>query len=67
MKSKKNILIKFNNLSTFVKNTNIIYSITSNIYKNKINTFLGISGVGKSSLYKSFLREDNFVSKGEII
>lgn len=67
----KRVKIKISNFSSSIDNQRsgfreiILSNIKLLIYSNSINTLVGLSGIGKSSLYKSIFRIFPFNSKGE--
>ncbi|MGC8581760.1 MAG: phosphate ABC transporter ATP-binding protein [Thermoplasmata archaeon] len=64
-------IIKIENFSVYTKNKTILYGINLPVYKNKVNTIVGPSGTGKSTLLRSINRliENNpeFMYSGKII
>ncbi|AQU89456.1 ATP-binding cassette domain-containing protein [Candidatus Carsonella ruddii] len=60
-------MIKIINLSIKCENFFIFKNINFLINKNKIYVIIGNNGIGKSTLLKSFIKDENYVFSGKII
>ncbi|WP_433927788.1 ATP-binding cassette domain-containing protein [Candidatus Carsonella ruddii] len=60
-------MIKIINLSIKCENFHIFKNINFLINKNKIYVIIGNNGIGKSTLLKSFIKDENYCFSGKII
>ena len=64
------IILQTKNLNLFYGESQAIFDVNFDVYKNKVTAIIGPSGCGKSTLLRSFNRMNDFVtsfkSKGQI-
>ena len=61
-------MLKIVNLSVDIENKNILHDFNLNINKGEIHAIMGPNGIGKSTICKTIMGDENYtITSGDII